>query len=89
MVLDGSGWLLDGFGWFWIAFGWFWLVLDGFGMVWDAAAAAAAGIFQRTRARDESDEKVYKSHQNIYIKIDAVDPQAAADNPPPPPGHNG
>ena len=33
-------------------------------------------------------KKYVKSIKND-IKIDAVDPWAAADNPPPPPGHNG
>ena len=33
--------------------------------------------------------KKYIKTINNHMKIDAVDPQAAADNCPPPPGHNG
>ena len=50
-------------------------------------AAAVFLVFFSGFANDRS-KKYIKTIRN-YIKIDAVDPQAAADNPPPPPGHNG
>ena len=86
MVLDG--------------FRWFWKGLEGFGRVgrggkgWEEVGRGSCYwggksflcIFLRF-AIDRS--KKYIKTVEIYIKIDAVDPWAAADNRPPPPGHNG
>ena len=74
------------------------MVLDGFGMVWEGLGRVGRGgegwgglrvtggvffIYFSGFAIDRS-KKYIKTIKND-MKIDAVDPQAAADNPPPTP----
>ena len=74
--MDGLGWCGDG--------------PDVVGNGWEGLRVTGGGIFYiffSGFAIDRS--KKYIKTINIYIKTDAVDPQAAADNHPSPPGHNG
>ena len=82
--------VLDGFGWFWKGLGGFGRVWDGLGRVgrggegWGGDRVFACFLYIFTGfAIDRS--KKYIETIKIDRKIDAVNPQAAADNPPPTP----
>ena len=84
-------------------FRWFSECLEGFGRVWEGLGRVGRGeegwgglrvtgggvffIYFLGFAIDRS--KKYIKTIEIDMKIDAVDPQAAADSPPPTPSHNG
>ena len=73
-----------------------WMGWDGVGMVWmwwrmdGKGSVLLGGVFLYIFSGFAIDRsKKYIKTIKDYIKADAVDPQAATDKPPPPPGHNG
>ena len=94
--------VLDGFGRVWKGlegFGRVWEGLGGFGRVWEGWGGVGRGgegsvllggyFLYMFSGFAIGRSKNYTKTIEINMKIDAFDPQAAADNPPTPPDHNG
>ena len=74
-------------GWDGVGMVWMWWRMDGKGYVLLLLGGGYLLYIFLGFAIDRS--KKYIKNIETYIKIDAVDPQSAADNHPPTPGHNG
>ena len=77
--MDGLGWLEDGPD----------VVGNGWDVMVEGLMLLGGGIFSIFLGFAIDRSKKYIKTIKHHMKIDAVDPQAAANNHPPPPGHNG
>ena len=78
---------------FFDGFKWFWDGLEGFGRGWEGwgglrVTGGGYSLYFFSGFAIDRSKKYIKTIKN-HMKIDAVDPWAAADNHPPPSGHNG